>query len=371
MSMRATDPRDDRLGYVDGLRALAVLGVVFSHAGKYTLDLHPAAPLYHALAEGAHGVDLFFVISGLCLAYPTLARLRSTGRAEFDVVRYAAHRVVRIIPPYWGAFGLVLLVALGMLALGYSLPWPTIMMPTTGYGLRQLFFLDRGYNLVGSFWTLAVEFRWYFLFPLLMLLWTRSRVAFTLVGLASLCVYHFTSVHIIDFATLPGFMLGIVAADLTIRGSRLNAWAPLLFVAAVIASLLLEPGHLKFAVQDQIWWQVACFFLVLTGCTNQAFKKILSLRAMAAIGVASYSIYLVHDPPMAWYGLYGGHNLFAAITLGLLLGFAFYLVWERWFITQPWKQRLVNAVQAPLAWLVKPRGHIGLIELVRPLGTKS
>src|ERR1700728_4215260 len=98
-----------RVEYIDGLRACAVLGVLFCHAAL----LMPAwasiavsstgAPLYwlgHALVEGAHGVGLFFVLSGLCLSYPTIKRLRQNGSAQFDLVRFAAHRIVRIFPPY-------------------------------------------------------------------------------------------------------------------------------------------------------------------------------------------------------------------------------------------------------------------------------
>jgi len=357
-------PAEARLAYVDGLRALAVLGVVLSHAGKYTLDLQPAAPLYHALAEGSHGVDLFFVISGLCLSYPTLARLQRAGEAGFDAGRYAAHRIVRIVPPYWMAFGVVLVVALAMLKLGFSLPWPTVIIPAPAYALRELFFIGGSGNLVGSFWTLAVEFRWYFLFPVLLWLWVRARPAFFAAGLLALCAYHFTPLHIIDFAALPAFMLGIVAADWAIFGNKLNAWAPLLFLAAVVASLFLEPGHLRYAYQDQIWWQVACFFLVVAGCTNAVLRGALSIRPLVAIGVASYSIYLMHDPVMAWYGLYGGHDLFADIALGLLAGFAFFLVWERWFVTKPVKPMLTDALQR---WIERIAAKVGLVRLAFPV----
>ncbi|HLN47856.1 MAG TPA: hypothetical protein VK216_06280, partial [Magnetospirillaceae bacterium] len=58
-----TSPLRGRIHYVDGLRAVAVLAVLFSHVATYDLNLHQG-PLLHGMLEGAHGVDLFFVISG-------------------------------------------------------------------------------------------------------------------------------------------------------------------------------------------------------------------------------------------------------------------------------------------------------------------
>lgn len=69
-----------RVGYVDGLRAIAVLGVVASHSW----------PWFH---YGQRGVDLFFVLSGFSLSYPTLLQLHSEGLANFDVAAFAARRL--------------------------------------------------------------------------------------------------------------------------------------------------------------------------------------------------------------------------------------------------------------------------------------
>src|SRR5581483_4819865 len=74
------------------------------------------------LLHGNHGVDLFFVLSGFCLSYPTLAKLRTEGTASFEIARYAAHRLVRIVPPYWLAIAATLLFGLAISKMGYALP---------------------------------------------------------------------------------------------------------------------------------------------------------------------------------------------------------------------------------------------------------
>src|SRR5579872_2838914 len=85
-----------RLAYIDVLRAVAVLMVVTLHAG--------------ILPWGYLGVDLFFILSGFCLSYPTLAKLHRDGATSFDLRAFAARRLVRIVPPYYAAIAMMLVV---------------------------------------------------------------------------------------------------------------------------------------------------------------------------------------------------------------------------------------------------------------------
>jgi len=338
---------------MDGLRGIAILLVVACHGSKYTMDMHQGWT-YHALQEGAHGVDLFFVISGFCLAYPILRRRFDTGAATLDVVRFYCRRIIRIVPAYWVAFLALLAVALIVVARGNELPWPTVKLPPSfGDGAAQLFFLNSATNLCGSFWTLAVEFRWYIAFPIIM--WLYIRWPWTIYALmaATLLVYHFMTSQI-DFATLPGFLLGIIAADLAIRGSRLNRFALALFVAGVLASVWLEPkGHLDYALQNQLWWQVAAFFLVLAGVANGVLQRILAYPALAWIGIAAYSIYLYHDPIEAWYAFSGGKNLLLAMAAGVLIGALGWLLIERYVMERRTRDRLVAAIEQPVRRLLR------------------
>jgi exopolysaccharide production protein ExoZ len=334
--MAATD--DDRLSYVDGLRAVAVLGVVMSHAAKYTLDFNTDR-WFHPMYEGAHGVDLFFVISGFCLSYPTLARSTIAGAASLSLSRFFAKRALRIYPPYWFAWIAVWVSTAAMIRLGYQAPWPTIKMPGAVDASRQLFLVENGNELVGSFWTLAVELRWYLAFPLLLWLWAKSKPTFIAIGIASLVAFHFVGRQYLDLATLPAFMLGIVAADWTVHRRRIAAWAPVAAVLALVAAVRFEPGHLAYAEQDQIGWQLVAFFVVVAGCNAAWLKRALSLRPLVLIGTASYSIYLFHDFVMGWYGKYGGSNPLAAMIAGVLAGLLAWVAFERPYMDSAWRRR--------------------------------
>jgi peptidoglycan/LPS O-acetylase OafA/YrhL len=351
-SLAARQPlSESHLAFLDGLRAVAVLLVVVCHAAKYTMDFHQGWP-FHAMFEGAHGVDLFFVISGFCLSLPFLARLKQSRATPFDLTTFFSRRIVRIIPPYWVVFALLLAIALLVRKAGGDLPWPTIKLPTSAAdGVRQLFFLTPGNNLCGSFWTLAVEFRWYIAFPAILWLYTRWRPFALVAAVSSITAYSAIPMfHYWDFATLPGFLLGIVAADCVINSHPICRYALALFPASILAALALEPhGHLDYALQDQWWWQLPGFFLVIAGASQPVLKRLLSSRPMVSVGLASYSIYLTHDPIEAWYGHYGGQSPILAIVAALLIGFACWMLVERYFTTKVNRDRLVSILNRAIA----------------------
>ena len=352
------------LPYLDGLRGVAILLVVAYHASKYTMDIHQGWT-YHALAEGAHGVDLFFIISGFCLAYPILRQHVDTGVVRFDVLRFYCRRMIRIVPTYWVAFLALLALALIVVSRGGQLPYPTVALPpTVANGFNQLFFLNTTTNLCGSFWTLAVECRWYIYFPLAMWLYVRWPAVIYAVMAVDLFLYNFTHWILPDFATLPAFLLGIIAADLVIREHRVNRLALLLFVASVIASLFLEPKHhLSFTLQNQFWWQVTAFFFVIAGAATPLLRRLLSHRSIGGVGIAAYSIYLYHDPIEAWYGYSGGESLVLAMLAGVLIGVVAWMLFERRIMERPTRDALVGVLERAFRMMLS---WIGLGRVIAP-----
>ncbi|GAC1578288.1 MAG: hypothetical protein NVS3B7_11890 [Candidatus Elarobacter sp.] len=355
---------ESRIDHIDGLRALAVLGVIVHHVVAHSGQ--PNGLGYHIAREGARGVDLFFVLSGFCLAYPTLAKLRDGDPATFDVVRFGARRLVRIVPPYYIATALMVLAFIvlpGILRPGRPSPW------TMWDVVQALLFLDGNVKLLnGAFWTLMVEFRWYFAFPFLLVLWIRSPRGFFALGGIAAILYTFTRARGLDLGTLPVFMLGIVAADLRLLPFGTNRWAdgarrwavPLatLCAAAGIAAepFAMIPGgayaaDVRFPYQPTILgWQLAMFFVVVAGGELAVFRSVLSHRALVATGVASYGIYLVHQPVIGVVEdlVRGPAGPWAAALLAPLAGFAFWALAERPFTTGSYRAPLVRRTAAML-----------------------
>ncbi len=292
MKQQIRDDRGERLGYIDGLRAVAVLLVMLFHARAHS----PGVPLGHIFLEGTHGVDLFFVLSGFCLSAPTLRKLRADGTVRFDVVAFAARRFLRIVPPY--AIAVITFATVGTYAIqhGYTLPagmrahfdWTDVA--------AELAFFDRtNQHLNQSFWSLAIEFRWYFLFPVALALWVaRPRALFTLI-VALVLTSELTRAASTDVGVLPAFLLGIVAAQVRIDAHPVARFAPLIGLAGLAAALLLERGY-HFPIQTNFGWHVVAFALVVAAGHEPWLQRILAQRWLTSIGVASYSIYLVHEP---------------------------------------------------------------------------
>ena len=333
---------DRREAYVDGLRAIAVLSVAIFHAGVHVRSL--SGPATYSLAEqwGSQGVNLFFVLSGFCLSYAALRAFRAGTGARLDVARYALKRLWRIYPPYVAAT----LVSIAVVATArlHGIALPTVFHPPGDAGdlFSQLAFLDAHPAWVNpSFWSLAIEFRWYFAFPFALALFIRSPRAFGTLAIGAAIAAAATqlgSTH--DFARLPGFLLGIVAADVALRGGPAWRWAVPGAVASLALAIVQSRTDPVFQ-GDALGWQLLCFCLVCAAGSLPRARLALAWRPLAAIGTASYSIYLVHEPivAIAAHGMPAfavtPFGVPAFVALAVATGALFHVCVER-PLSQPW-----------------------------------
>ena len=320
-----------RIGYIDGLRAVAVLTVVASHS------------VMPSQFGQSFGVTLFFVLSGFCLSYPTLVKIHERGRTDYDVYRYAAHRLTRILPPYYVA--IILLVGCAIFVPGFT------RVPAVDV-VRQALFLDaRTVFLTGPFWSLPVEFRWYFLFPVAMWLWVRSPRAFLAATFAIVVAGQATRATSVDLVVLPAFLSGVVAAHLQIIENRLARFA-LPFCALVMAIAYLRTGTVL-----NIAWEAAAFLLVVGSGAQRWVSSLLSMKWLTSVGLVSYSIYLIHAPVITFAEQHGVTPILAA-GIGIAFGYAFWYVAERPFVEGAVRARLIVELETVFAkWF--PRIGLG------------
>ena len=154
---------------IDGLRAIAVLAVIFYNAQITTLD--------HQVFQGGFiGVDIFFVISGYLITSIILKELISTGTFSFKY--FYERRIRRILP----ALILVMLVSFPF-AWKYIIPGSFIdfsksILYSLGFSSNFYFhFTGQQYGaesgLLKPFlhtWSLSVEEQYYILFPIILLI---------------------------------------------------------------------------------------------------------------------------------------------------------------------------------------------------------
>ncbi len=174
---------------LDGLRGLAILMVVVYHAAE---SFRPpsgglisiggwdfATPLY----SGWLGVNLFFVLSGFLITWHLLRRW-TPGVSGAEISAYLTKRWLRIVPTYY----VVLLVAAFELTPHHPIESGRLGLRITYHMLFLQDYLPG--SILGPFWSLGVEEKFYLLMPIVMLVaWRigteRGRLAL-LAGLALL-----------------------------------------------------------------------------------------------------------------------------------------------------------------------------------------
>lgn len=148
---------------LDGFRAAAIFAIVFLH-----LIPTPEGSLGRILTLGPlpNAIDVLFIISGFVVFLPTVARGGEFG----PLIPYAIRRGARLLPAYWLAIGLVIL----MLAAWPSSPQPALPgLSDIGahiIGLHvPIHFFDSdfllGFGIDGPLWTLSLELTFYLLLP--------------------------------------------------------------------------------------------------------------------------------------------------------------------------------------------------------------
>ncbi len=169
--------RADRIVGADGVRALAALGVIFSHLYQ-KLNAPVQTGWYqdvHAVfLHGAYGVSTFFVLSGMLLSYP-FWKAYLTGGERPSLRHYARRRAARIVPGYYVS----LLVSFALTFLIFPdaqyKVWRLVAGLTFTSGFHYKTFFPSATN--GPLWSISLEVFSYLLLPLTLaaLFWWRGR----------------------------------------------------------------------------------------------------------------------------------------------------------------------------------------------------
>ncbi|MDI3315501.1 MAG: acyltransferase [Mycobacterium sp.] len=354
--------REDRVASLTGIRAVAALLVVGTHAayttGKYT---HGYFGLVCSRME--IGVPIFFVLSGFLLFRPWV-NAAVCGGPPPSVSRYARHRVRRIVPAY------AVTVLLAYLIYQFRVAGPN--PGHTWIGLLRNLTLTQIYtdNYLGSYlhqgltqmWSLAVEVAFYLALPLLAYLlldllcrrqWRPVRLLGALAGLASITPAWLLVVHTTNWLPngarlwlptyLAWFLGGMALAVLQAMGTRCYALAavPLATVCYFIASTPIagapttSPTALGEALVKTGFYAVIGTLAVAPLALGDRgwYAWLLATKPMVWLGEISYEIFLIHLVTMeiamvevVRYPIYTGSMLYLfVVTLAITLPLAWLL----------------------------------------------
>ncbi|MEA3212774.1 MAG: hypothetical protein QOE70_5831 [Chthoniobacter sp.] len=330
--------RAARLANIDGLRAVAVLLVLMTHTwvffGAPALSVSVAGyslALAGIPAIGHVGVNLFLVISGFSLAWPFMNG--SGARELYSLAGFFQRRVQRIVPPYYASILVIYFLALGFdFVLRSNLAAQVARHPPAFAALEspaQLWphlllihnlWPEHVSTINGSYWSLALEFQLYLLFPLLieaMRRWGVWRVAGGVLALqlayrwsleATLPALLLARHEFVLPAALPGrmfeFASGIAAAAAVAQPAnpvhrllREHRGAMLAVLGWIGVAFFAASSHrVPASVNDLMWALGFVALIILTSVRATWLSRGLSWRPVAGLGFASYSVYLLHQP---------------------------------------------------------------------------
>jgi peptidoglycan/LPS O-acetylase OafA/YrhL len=335
---------------IDGLRAIAVLSVMFFHAG--------VSPF----GGGFTGVDVFFAISGFLIGGHIYAE-RLAGK--FTFAGFYRRRARRILPALF-----VVLVA--TLVMGCLLLSPLELRSLATEGMAALLSASNmyywhvsGYFAVNSglrpllmTWSLGVEEQFYIFAPILMVALMRSRrlllavvasISLLSFGVACYQVAHHPAVA---FYLLPGrawelFAGVLLALLLTGRSERAEASAPwsrlTREVCAVAGLTMLLVPVFSFRLTTPFPGagalpSIAGTLLLLFTKDSWTNRVLLSIRPLREVGKISYSLYLWHWPLLSLAAILLGRRAQPPVAAVLLcVAAVLSLASYRW-IEQPFRR---------------------------------
>lgn len=306
--MQSTEYRPD----IQGLRAIAVLGVIAFHLGL------------PGVAGGYVGVDVFFVISGYLITGNIRRSLSAPGMtAGKFLADFYGRRVRRILPALLATIAVSIAVGAWLMAPGEMLRLGGAAISSALSVSNYFFWSESGYWDASSItkpllhtWSLSAEEQFYFVWPALFLGLSKlgarvSLIVVIFVGLASLvaaelyrpidaaAVFFWTPFRVSEFAIgalltwLPnhrpprvveelGTFIGIAAILIAIALYNENSAVP------GFASLVPCGGAAMI-----IWCGRARFF-----------GRALSNPVSHYIGTTSYSLYLAHWPVIVFWTVF-------------------------------------------------------------------
>lgn len=328
---------------IDGLRAIAVLAVLFFH-----LDI--------GLFKGGFvGVDIFFVISGFLITSILLKHIRAK---KFSLAEFYERRARRILP------ALTVVCATSLTLFGFALfPDDYVELgksvAAAALSVSNIYF----WSVIDYFaatadkpmlhtWSLGVEEQFYIVFPLLLIALSRfqARKQIAVIGSILLASLIFSAVAVFKTPSFAFYMLPSrfwemgIGAMLAFRHHIYwrQERVEILHVAGLIALLAGIFGFdedMKFPGLAALLPCLGAAALIVTSDTPSRVQTFLSEKSVVFVGLISYSLYLWHWPLIGFARFYFGDPLgpFDKIIIAALTVLLAVLTWK--FVETPFRHR--------------------------------
>ena len=325
---------------IDGLRAIAVLLVIFNHIGL------------SFFSGGYIGVDVFFVISGYLI---TIILTHDIQSKRFSIARFYKKRVVRLAPAYFTVLSVVSIIAWQVMLPGElteyfdSVMYATLLMANI-YMRNEVgdyFSQDAEGIPLLHLWSLGVEEQFYIFWPLLLLLFAgkvprKYMWAVVTAFIVALLLYAqhkltqnaakaYYSMPVRAFELLIGALIGFLP-QLKLPKKLLQSliWGSLV---VLFATAVYFDKQTPFPGAMALIPCLATALIIYLGQSSPSSNILLSNRFSTWVGRISYPLYLWHWPIIVLFGIYmrplNAENQVVIVLLSILLAFLTYQLIEK------------------------------------------
>ena len=286
---------------IDGLRSVAIIPVVFYHAGVTIFS------------GGFVGVDIFFVISGYLITSLIDSEL---SEDRFSLIDFYERRIRRIFPALFSVIGFCAIVGWYVLAPNDYKSFGQSVVAASLFVSNILFWRQSGYfdaptseRPLLHTWSLSVEEQFYASFPLYLILARRLFGKSTILVTSSIAVASFlmslwavksypTAAFYLSPARAWELMLGSLAAMGAfpeLRGKNVRNGVALTGVTLIAISVFMYTKSTAFPGAAALLPTFGALFVIWSGTNGGSIvKSILSKPPFVFIGKISYSLYLWH-----------------------------------------------------------------------------
>ncbi len=298
---------------IDGLRAVAVLPVLLFHAGN------------SLFAGGYLGVDVFFTISGYLI---TSIIISEQHKNVFSLIKFYSRRAKRILPPLFVVLAFVAGVACFFpgsdVALGSTRSLSHIVLFTANiYFYNQGGYFDTATELQPLFhtWSLSLEEQFYVIFPLFLIAAKKISRRTLMLVIVALTIGSLSAAHILvhrqpswAYYMLPTraweLLAGAMVAIFLFQNENfkvspvfadLLSFGGLILIVTAMCTFDSRTPHPSFYTVIPVLGSV----LIISSAQFAVHaRRALGSKIMVGIGLISYSLYLWHQPLLAYYKVY-------------------------------------------------------------------
>lgn len=326
---------------IDGLRAVAVLGVILYHAFP------------RVLPGGFTGVDIFFVISGYLISG---ILYKGFSEGTFTFREFYARRVRRLFPALVTLlvlcllYGRLLLLPDEFRRLGGEVAAGTLFIQNFVFWKESGYFdISAALKPLLHLWSLAVEEQFYLFFPPVMILvwkrkWPYAPLMAILLSVSFLLnlVMSFQD-PVPDFFLTPyrawEFLVGALLAwhhfGKGYDGARNGEWMAVAGVVLIALGMILLRGSQAYPGWRALLPVSGTLLLIAAGANSRFNRSVLSHPAVVWIGLVSYPLYLFHWPLLSFVHIVRGEHPPSADILVALAAALFLAAFTWRFIEKP------------------------------------